>query len=74
MVLSVFFLNFGLPNILPLRVGIYSSHLPMSPVNAHADLVRESNRRLDSLIFVVTLFLSGPSVLIHLMSAGESGK
>lgn len=47
----VFFLQFGLPNTLPLRVGIYISRLPMFPVHAHADLVRESNRRLDSLSF-----------------------
>jgi hypothetical protein len=74
MVLIVFFLEFGLPNTLPFCVRTYTLYLYTFPVYAHADLVRESNKRSDSLIIVVDLFSSGQPVLMHLYWCRGVGK
>jgi len=72
MVLIVSYLKFGLPNILPLRVGIYYSRLHMSPVHSHADLVRESNRRSNSLIIVVGIRKIGADAFVLMPGSRES--
>jgi hypothetical protein len=55
----------SLKHIAFLRWDLYFI-LYMFPVYVHADLVRESNIRSDSLMIVVDLFLSGQPVLMHL--------